>query len=188
MQRPRLARLRLATSEIHADLERFVERRGFFETADCYGDYLRRLHLFYRIFESGLGSSMLEWAASWRITERAAWLSRDLSALSLAPLALDHEAAAANRPFTERARVLGALYVLLGASLGARVLIEKTSRLPLPEGGGRYYLAQVGEAGQWPRFLNVLEADAAGPMDEVCRGAVDTFASIRECLSRGDPT
>lgn len=183
MHRPRLAILRQATKEIHAELEGIVDRLGFFDSPRRYGDYLRRLHSFYRQLEASISGDARRSLAAWSLTDRIGWLTRDLEALALEPLPFD-SSRDQRKPFHDRARALGALYVLLGASLGARVLIEKAERL-LPEGGeGRTYLSGVGAQSNWNRFLDHLELERAISTDEMCRGAVETFVSIREHLLR----
>lgn len=182
MHRPRLAMLRQATRAIHAELEGLVERQGYFDNLTHYGDYLRRLHLFYRSLEARLGGNAREWLAAWHITDRVGLLTRDLEALALEPLP-GRSAEPALEPIQDRAQVLGALYVLLGASLGARVLMERTARLCAPGGAVQSYLSGVGTGTQWNCFLDCLETEPIGSTDALCRGAIETFASIREHLA-----
>lgn len=186
MQRPRLALLRSATAEIHKEVEKLVENAGFFETLPRYGEYLRRLHLFYRQFEKSLTSAGSQWLGPWHVAERISWLTQDLEALAIEPIPLDHAhpQTRAPRSLDERGSLLGALYVLLGASLGARVLIERTRLLPLPASGGHIYLKNVGATALWGDYLQALETEPIGSPDALRQGAVDTFQSIREHLSK----
>jgi heme oxygenase len=186
MQRPRLALLREATGAIHRDLEASVDAIGYFDSVPKYGDYLQRVHLFYRRFEVILGHSANEWLGLWNIPQRIGWLDDDLDSLSLPPLPLDAFAPPA-QTYMGRTQFLGALYVVLGSSLGARVLLQRTGALALPAGRGRIYLTQVAALSHWKRFLDLLEQEPISSLDALGRGAVDTFIHMRAHLTSPRP-
>jgi len=176
--------LRHATGDLHAELEQLVEEARFFESVPSYGRYLQRLHLFYRNFVAGAGHSGGALIDVWRVRERVGWLGQDLAALALAPLPLQRSPIVCPAPTARdgNGSLFGSLYVILGASLGARLLIERTRMLPLPAEGGRIYLSQVGTTTPWNRFIDALETEPISCADSMSQGAVDTFASIRRHL------
>jgi heme oxygenase len=168
---------------MHADLERLVERQGFFSSPAGYGEYLRHLHLFYRNFLARLAGNAGHWVAAWQVPERIEWLAKDLESLALEPLPGNASLTSTFERLEDRARVLGALYVLLGASLGSRVLIERTRNFLLPARGGQLYLTSVGLHARWNSFLDTLEQERVPSNDRLCQGAIETFASIRDHLA-----
>ncbi len=76
-------------------------------------------------------------------------------------------------------RLIGALYVLEGSTLGARVLAPKLAHLGRPDGRGLQYFSRVTESSKrtWPRFCHALDALVldATTLAEVERGAIGTF-------------
>ena len=74
--------------------------------------------------------------------------------------------------------VLGALYVLEGSAMGARIIGQRVASLGVgPEFGARHLAHQAAEPGAWPAFLRVLEtADLTEDEDEAClQAALATF-------------
>lgn len=182
MQRPRLAMLRQATRELHTDLERIVEREGYFCSLPRYGDYLQRMHLFYRTFATRT-SSMRTDLEVWGLLKRISWLDEDLVALDLTPLASDETCQASQELTADRSRLMGALYVLTGSSLGARVLIQRTALICGPDRAQKYF-AGVGADTPWGSFIDRLEEEPDLSGAALTAGAIDTFALIREHLTR----
>ncbi|NGP18068.1 biliverdin-producing heme oxygenase [Devosia aurantiaca] len=59
---------------------------------------------------------------------------------------------------TTRSEKLGALYVLEGSALGARLLQKRAEAIGFtPDFGARHLAQQTGDNGRWKRFLAVLE-------------------------------
>lgn len=86
-----------------------------------------------------------------------------------------------------RDEAIGALYVLEGATLGARVLLPRLRRAGVLPGatGSRYLDAYGNDAGRmWESFCTNLQAlpQAAGP--GVINGAVDTFRNLLQWRKR----
>ena len=186
MRRPRHSELYTATAGIHAATEQLVERAGYFSSPARYADYLRRMHLFYRRFTTCAAPYGLNQVAAWRIPGRIAALEADLAVLDVAPAPI-HAASGMRLAATfgahAPASLLGGLYVLIGSTLGAPILLRRTNQLDLPSGGGRAYLTAVAAERSWPRFLERLEAEPAQSRPFLVAGSIATFECLLDHLS-----
>ncbi|MEQ1717056.1 MAG: biliverdin-producing heme oxygenase [Hyphomicrobium sp.] len=199
--------LRACTAGIHRDLDQAVEAAGYFDSLPRYAEYIAALHLFHRRFDAeiagggaGLDSSAGAalggiWSKRWRLGERTGWLATDLAALG------QRERSGAEMPktgtpqigtpqigglqITGASALLGALYVLIGSELGARLLVRRAHAIGLPPAGGATYLEGLAASPNWPQFLSVLEAAPDIDIDRMCESAVATFASISHDLAEG---
>jgi heme oxygenase len=71
---------------------------------------------------------------------------------------------------------------MLGAQLGARVLIRKAEHLELPHGRGLAYLTCLSQAKNWPQYLQELENALIHSVDDLLGGATRTFESFCDHL------
>ncbi len=94
-------------------------------------------------------------------------------------------------PLTTCGKVIGALYVREGATLGGRVLARRLDGL-LGSGSqhGRLFLAgDPGEPQLWQRCCALVEEAAAdGHLDDMIASAIDTFAALETWLTTDQPS
>lgn len=137
--------LRLHTQPVHTRLDNIV---GQFESLADYRRFVVRSYQFRAAVEP-LVKGLPEWAV------------QDLVGPIRADLAdLGEKALPAAPSFTLSpglASAVGALYVLEGSGVGARILLVRARHLGLSEQfGARHLAAQTGEAGRWKRFIALL--------------------------------
>lgn len=189
-RRARHSELYAATAGIHAATEEAVERAGFFSDLPHYGDYLRRMLGFYRRFvDEAQAAHGREQVEAWGIARRISWLEQDLAALGVAaaPAGPSGERCLDKLDLRAPAALLGGLYVLVGSTLGAPVLLERTAHLELAADGGRAYLSGVASERVWPRFLEKLEAEPSDAGPALVDGAVATFEGLLGHLAGAPP-
>lgn len=147
MQRPSLrSELRQHTEAVHRSLDTLV---GPFDGLASYGAFLVNTYRFRQMVEPALASG-LSWSPQYLLPE----LRLDLEDLQLRPEA---GPVPAHELPDEAARV-GALYVLEGSALGARVLLQRAIVLGLGAGRGARHLAkQAADPSRWRDFLGFLE-------------------------------
>lgn len=184
------ARLKAATQNSHASLERRLKIANSLapRRAD-YIDYLQALYGFYAPFEAQLrlGVANLPDALEAARLVKTPLLERDLKQLTKRRNLESLPCAARSQlpPTDTRSRVLGALYVLEGATLGGSVL---TARLPgAVLGGATAFLECYGrERGEmWRGFRELLEAHARGSTEreqELQASARSTFQLLSDWL------
>lgn len=170
--------LRSSTAECHRDVEAAMESRNYFASGDAYREYLLRLELFYRRFYAAMGRAHSDLLNRWSLRDHQTWLAADLSHLGLKPLRPDHNSCWEPRIDT-RAAAFGATYVVLGSSLGARVLASRAARLQFTRDAGGMYLASHEASNAWRRFLADLEAHRDLSAEDLVQGARRTFASYK---------
>lgn len=139
------------TRDLHEQLDRGI---GALQSEGEYRRFLIGSHAFRAALEPALMP-----ACGWQALELAPALRADLADLGLtaapAPAAprLDGVAAQA-----------GALYVVEGSALGARLLYRRAQALGLGAArGARHLAAQTSEPRRWSRFLEWLETSSADP-------------------------
>jgi heme oxygenase len=180
--RPRHLLLRQATADIHDRLDRGVEEAQYFSKLPRYGLYLQRLHRLHSDFEESLSHAVRAHVSRFNLDKRSALLLADLSSLGLAPLPRDATAGLRTPATDSFSSLLGCLYVMLGAQLGARVLIRKAEHLELPHGRGLAYLTCLSQAKNWPQYLQELENALIHSVDDLLGGATRTFESFCDHL------
>lgn len=172
-------RLRAATADVHAELDAVSESAGFFDNRAAYAGYLVATLQARRSIELGLDACHVEQIfAMWPARRIIAALAADIADLG-GPTAGPDAAALDYSP----AAALGALYVLEGSALGARLLERRAAALGMtPEFGGRHFAVQTSRDGAWAALLKVLEhagLDADGE-DECTASALATFGRFSE--------
>lgn len=174
----RRARLKAATESLHSRLDAHVDEAGFLKTMDGYRDYLLRTFHARVAVEAALDRSGAERLyPAWPARRIGDALRRDLADLELAAEA----GPAPSRETMGTGAMLGALYVLEGASIGARVIARRAAALGVGPGhGARHLHAQADDAQAFRSFLEVLEGvelDERGEA-ECERAAIATFESF----------
>lgn len=172
-------RLRAATASAHARLDaRMAE--GFPDDG-AYRAYLQGMHAFIASLLSAVRgqAQRMEWALPpWEPA-----LAADMAVLDVAPLAAEP----VDEP--DRHGALGALYVMEGAGLGARILVRRALALGHDRERGARFLSlhADGEGGRrWPRFLAMLDRTGTDAFPDACAAALAAFALAQRCFERAD--
>jgi heme oxygenase len=155
-------RLRAATRAEHARLDALITSAGFLTTRPRYLAYLAATLNAREAIERALDAAgVVEVYPDWPLRGISACLRRDLDDLDHAPTL-----PVSGFAVSGRAAILGTLYVLEGASLGARLLQGAAADMGLHATfGARHMAAQTADSRVWPRFTSLLDAavlDAAG--------------------------
>jgi heme oxygenase len=186
----RLARLRRGTSETHARIETVPALARLLApdlgTAD-YVTVLRAMHAFLAGIEPAVAralaarpdaAALLDGSRPRALAEDLAWYGAAAPPPIDAPALSDTEAA------------LGALYVIEGSGLGARVIARHLADTlgVAPGAGASFYGGQSAEAARlrWRRLCAVLDTPAA-PGDLVA-GALAAFEALEASLRQIDGT
>jgi heme oxygenase len=166
--------LRRTTAHAHTSLE---DRIGALTSMPAYCNYVRGIHA----FRAGLEPALAQVIDAHFSTSLAHLLERDLQDLQLAPLA---PLAPPPTCTQDMARALGALYVLAGSALGARVLVKRVEALGLgPTHGARHLWRQAASLETWRQALDLLEG-APNEIDAISAGANAAFGYAQECIMR----
>ena len=180
------SRLKEATRLEHERLERLLELDSAATTRARYGEYLRFAHAFHASMEPAFERERLgQFGLDMHARRKAPWLGEDLESLGLAPLpppAIDED--------DDPIRLLGRAYVLEGATLGGRVLLDRLGmRCGVKPGAGATYLAgyQAETGSMWKRFVAALDTAPLGEADqERCVAAArQTFEAYERLLRDG---
>lgn len=147
---------------------------GGLQDAATYRAYLQAMHRFLGDAEVVLDE----------LPGRSLWLGCDLATLGVSPL----PPRGVLRRVTLREERLGWEYVIVGSSLGARILQRDARRLGFDgEHGARFLAAHTG-GDDWARLLQRLGAiDPATDSRQITllvRGARDAFAMAQACFRR----
>ncbi|HEV7254897.1 MAG TPA: biliverdin-producing heme oxygenase [Mesorhizobium sp.] len=185
-----LSRLRAATAQAHAALERDL---AFLSDPSDRGRILgalQRFHGFHLVWEPALAASPVGRAFAGH--NRLPHLTADLQALGLSArdIAALPLCEAAAKLVATRARALGSLYVMEGSTLGGQVINHALRRTAWAPPGGLSYFNAHGKAtaARWKDFLSRLDVEAAGEdADSVADGAVRTFERLGAWLTERSP-
>lgn len=163
--------LRQRTAAAHDELDASV---GVLDSMDRYARYLAGQFRFRAGMENLLSQAAFPaWFEGWRPQPLAGAIHEDLTALGM-----DAPAAAPDAPgglLETESGLVGALYVLEGAALGARYLYRGVSGLGLTaETGARHLDLQTGGE-SWQRFQGVLGSPHID-REGAAEAAVATFA------------
>lgn len=167
--------LRTATASLHAGVD------GAFpdglRDAPTYARYLIGMHRFALDFETATGV----------VPRHSYWLSRDLAALSLAPLA----PVGIQPTIQDGAERAGWDYVMAGSSVGARHLVRGVRALGHDGAHGARFLEEHGRSDDWTRIqarLAAFDLHNAPQLARVVRGARDAFISVAASFDRSVQT
>lgn len=179
--------LREATRDAHAHAEAAPAMAALLAgTLDVhrYRRLLASLHGHFVRWERERGAFLRSagTAAGWCYASRAALLADDLRIPAPARSMLPDR-----WPQAEPAQSWGELYVIEGATLGARIL-ERRLRETLPDAPRAYFSLGSDDPSHWPRFERALERALADPRTHAAAvaGALRAFADITRALERID--
>ncbi len=171
--------LKRATDAAHTHVEGIINSAGMFASLDGYRRYLVATLAIRSRYESLLDASGAAsvWPA-WSGRHVAHLVAQDLDDLGVAHPAIAENADRLLNP----AELLGALYVLEGSSLGARVLSRLVHAFGVSaDHGARHLHAQAGDAAIWRDFLSVLDGAATPPCHAT---AVRVFGDFADAYAR----
>jgi heme oxygenase len=185
--------LRVATQNLHADVERHLNLGRPHWTASSYLRVLERFWGFYFPLETLL--TAIDWEHSgiaFSARRKISWLEQDLAYLGKEPDSIRRLDTCCELPSLDNlAAGMGALYVIEGATLGGQ-LILRTLRPQLglsPASGGRFFASYGGDVGaMWRSYLSALETQGRVPQaaETITRSAVETFAAFERWVRDRD--
>lgn len=188
-----LADLRTATAPAHRALEASLDIERACAHAGRYRTLLGRFLGLYEPLEAGLRAAHGRDARGFDLSgrEKMPWLLRDLGALGLSSYEIHRLPRCAHAPDIDGAGASwGVAYVLEGATLGGRRIVEMLRGGPTPE-RGRNFFASYGPAigERWRAFCARLEAfDRGGPDRAAAVGAaVATFEAFENWVGHPLP-
>lgn len=165
--------LRERTAEAHAAVDAAI---GGFDDLASYGTYLRSIAAFRWPIEDRL--STVNWPAAlvdWRPAQVSDAIAADLADLGISPhpprdeiLPLDGDG------------LFGALYVLEGSALGARLLLRRAEAIGMSATHGARHLALLSSnLDGWRGFLSRLEQAEPFDLESALKASLATFNSAR---------
>lgn len=173
--------LRDATASRHAALDAAVSGASYFASVAAYRGYLSRQFAFHQRFDPSARACDPALFSRWQTDELAALLADDIAALGLERT---------TRPATcgedfdlpSRAHLTGALYVVIGSSLGSRIIFNWALELGPEAERALGYLRHMATTRVWASFVPFLEQE---PLDDTAlvAGATATFALAHACLA-----
>lgn len=192
--------LKAATQDAHRDLDARVSTAHYFTSPADYADWLATSYRFHSIAEKaleagGVASVLTDWPAR----KKTPLIARDLADLGVAvglPVvgpSVSQVAGLAVSPvvgddqfhLADANACLGALYVIEGASMGARVLLVAARRLGMSaQHGARQLTAAAESFGPWHTFVAMLEAAPSTTLGEAAMidAARRTFDLAASCF------
>ncbi|WP_141683947.1 biliverdin-producing heme oxygenase [Rhizobium sp. AC44/96] len=168
--------LRKRTQTAHERLDAVV---GGFDTIDDYRRYLIGLSAFRAAMDGAL--RRVAWPAgwSWRPTALARSLAGDAIDLGLPAI----QQIRCDMDLNDRSVLLGALYVLEGSTLGARLLRQRAAKIGLDEDFGARHLATMSnDIAHWHSFLVLLDETADFDVERAAATANAVFALAIQCF------
>lgn len=160
--------LREETRDLHQRLDEHV---GVIDSRACYDRYVKGTQAFRAALEPVLIAALADTGQPWSLPILLDALDRDLSDLG-------QTASPAPAPFDLHgiSALAGALYVVEGSSLGARVIARQAKALGFDQTHGAGHLSlQTSQSGRWPAFLAWLESRPVNTPAAVI-AARDTFS------------
>ena len=158
------AELRQATADIHERLDRTV---GQFDDRTSYRLYLENTFRFRHSVEPALAGHPL-----WPVQSLIPDLRQDLEDFGLSASVSE----VAVPPLSDPAAQIGALYVLEGSGLGARLLFRRAEALGLDaQFGARHLATQIGDPNRWRRFVALLDGAEDIDRSQAVAGAHAVF-------------
>ncbi len=175
--------LRERTAAAHAALDAAV---GGFDTLDSYKRYLRGQLAFRGPVEACVeGVALPSWFDGWRPHAIAAAIRADMSDLEVAAPPFYPSDGRLVAQTADPAALVGTLYVLEGAALGARLLLQRAIALGLSATFGARHLAPTPEgAGGWRRFAALLDRGEPVDADAAALAAERAFSLARQAFAK----
>lgn len=176
-----LRRLRAETTEVHARVERTTDVLARCRDRHSYALLLHGMREAYGPLESRIAASP-DAPPDWSARTKTDWLNSDLLALGFPPW----DSVGQHR-IMNRDEVLGAMYVMEGATLGGAIVTKEIQRMaaPLPH---RFFFAYGSDrARMWRQFCDTL-ANHSRTADHaaVVESATQAFGLVeRACVSVG---
>jgi len=173
----RRMRLRGATNGLHESIDSRIRQSGFLTTPAGYERYLRATLRARQAIEAGLDAGGAQAVyPPWPARKIAPALALDISDLGGGPPG-DVQCAPPSSPFS-LGSIWGALYVLEGSAVGARLLLRQAAILGFtPQFGARHLARQTTAPSAWKDFVAALnEVQLTCDQDAACvEGAITTF-------------
>lgn len=172
--------LRERTAAAHAEVDAAI---GGFDSRAGYCSYLYGMLAFREPVEHLLsGAEFPARFGAWRPLAISSSIRADMADLELAaPDAMAAPAGLADK-LNNPSALLGTLYVLQGASLGARVLVRRAASLGLSASFGARHLALQAEDNGWPQFLEILNREDIANAETAARASIAAFALARNAF------
>lgn len=174
--------LREGTWAMHQKLDSCI---GHLTTPSAYKRYLFTVFTLRSGIEHCLQHSI--WPAylgSWRPSYLTEALQQDMQDLSLASTPMPMFP-----PLTSHSALLGALYVIEGASLGARLLIKQAATLGFTgEFGARHLAQQTAGEQEWSIFLHYLDNAPDFQKEQAIHATQAVFSYALDALKLVDQT
>ena len=186
---PILTALRTATRALHDATERYAyaaEIRDRTLRPEQLTDLLRKQKHLHRHFDERLARSASLLPFEHPLlpllrTRRADWLPNFPSDASAPPDRLP--------PYASPAELVGALYVILGSSMGSRMIAKQLARTPTLERTDFRFYERMGEAGgrEWRVFLDFLRQTpwTEAQIQTASQSARATFARFERVFREG---
>ncbi|WP_232630995.1 biliverdin-producing heme oxygenase [Methylobacterium sp. Leaf118] len=177
-------RLRAATAEAHAALERDLDWQERVATLPAYAGLLARLRGFHAAYEPAIALGLAD-AAFFEPRRRLAALDADLVALGLDADRCGALPAPPAPALAGEGAALGALYVLEGSTLGGLLIGRHVGGL---HGDGvplAYYAGRGRAAGpMWRTFRERLDGLTAAQEPAALGAGIATFEAMRDWLTQ----
>lgn len=171
--------LRERTSNHHAAVDAAV---GSFQTLEHYRTYLQGILAFRQPLERSLmHATWPEPFGVWRPESLSPLIIADMNDLNV-NVAQQHTKISDGLDLES---LLGALYVLEGSSLGARILYSRAKELGLTDKFGARHLAGQAHSGGFKKFLEVLDAAPNIDMNKVVEASRSAF-NLAESAFQGN--
>ena len=179
--------LKAATQDAHRDLDARVSTAHYFTSPAGYADWLAASYRFHAIAERALeAAGVATLLGDWSARKKTPLIARDLADLGMTAAGSvvgddQFELAGANA-------CLGAIYVIEGASMGARVLLISARRLGMSAHHGARQLTAAAEGfAPWHTFVAALESAPATTVGEAAMidAARRTFDLAALCFAGG---
>lgn len=185
-----LDRLKIETRPAHDRIEAAIDIDARLSSRASYRALLARFWGFHRAWEDAAEAAIGD-PAFFRPRRKVDLIARDLSALGLAPSAINALPLSPPLPMPTSAAAYGALYVVEGSTLGGAViarLAERRLGLTL-ETGCAYFRAYGAATGAMWTALRARLLAMSSPVadDEILASADRTFAAMQEWLCGGEP-
>lgn len=162
--------LRERTSAQHTAVDTAV---GSFDSVEGYSTYLQGLHAFRLPIEERLAASVWpDHLGGWRPAPIGMLILQDMKDLGVTSPPHRRDIYLGG----DLESVMGALYVLQGSSLGARILLSRARALGLSENHGARHLAVQAHANDWKAFLQLLDSAPQIDMEKVIDASRAVFA------------